>query len=79
MDHEHLSPMQKDDLHLNVLTIKMLEDLRNACGAEQLVVIASKGGTTDTRTYGMCGHEIIDASRELISFGLQTLQGEEDI
>lgn len=76
MAHDHLSPIQKDDIHPDILTKKMLEDLRKACGAEQLIVMASKNNVTDVRAFGMCGHEIINAARGVIEFGLDSLEEE---
>lgn len=76
MEHEHLSPIQKKDLHPAILTKKMLESLRIASGAEQLIVIASKDSSTDVRVYGMCGHEVINAAKVIIDFGLNSLEEE---
>ena len=74
---EHLSPIQKEDIHPNILTDKMLEDLRIACGADQLLVLVSKDSTTHIETYGMCGHEVINAAKSVIDFGLNSLEEEE--
>jgi len=72
-----LSPLQKADLHPEILNDKILEDLRKACGADQLLVIASKGNTTDVRTYNLCGHEVLNLAHTVISFGMDSLEDEE--
>jgi hypothetical protein len=73
-----LSPIQSKDIHPDILTNKMLEDLRTACGAEQVLIIASKDNTTEIRTFGACGHEIINMAHTVISFGLNELEEEVD-
>lgn len=72
-----LSPLQKADLHPEILTDKILEDLRKACGADQLLIIANKDNSTDVRTFNLCGHEVLNLAHTVISFGLDSLEEEE--
>ena len=74
--NEHISPLQKDDIHPDILTDKILEDLRIACGADQILVLASKDGTTHIETFGMCPHEVLNSVKSIIDFGLNGLEEE---
>ena len=74
--NEHISPLQKGDLHPDILSEKMLEDLRKACGAEQILILVSKDNTTEIETFGMCGHQIINSVKSIIDFGLNSLEEE---